>query len=107
MRKYPLYDNLSKDVNDIDLTITQKRILIKRIPKIDKYGHELIYALIRMYQYENKEENTSFTLPYNGEYKDDNVCFNIDKLPNKLKQILFKFSGIHVDKMKEEKEMLR
>ena len=87
MSKFPLYDSLLKDITtENDLTVTQKRSFIKRVLKIDKNGHELIYALIRMYQVENNEENTSFTLPYNGTYIENNICFDMDKLPNKLKQ---------------------
>lgn len=107
MRKYPIYNNLLKDTIDKDLTITQKRLMIKRISKIDTSGHELIYALIRMYQYDNNQENTSFTLPYKGEYKDYDVCFDINNLPNRLKQILFKFVGIHIDKMKDNANIFR
>ena len=75
---------------------------IKRIANIDKNGHELIYALIRMYQVENNEENTSFTLPYNGIFVDNDINFNLDKFPISLKQILFKFLSVHMDKMNEE-----
>lgn len=106
MSKFPLYDSLLKDISDTELTVTQKRIFIKRIEKIDNHGHELIYALIRMYQIENKEENTSFTLPYNGTYIENDICFDLDKLPKKLKQILFKFTGVHVEKMKEERDIV-
>ena len=102
MSKFPLYDSLLTDIPTKDLTVTQKRLFIKRIEKIDMNGHELIYALIRMNQVENNEENTSFTLPYNGIYVESDICFDLDKLPNVLKQILFKFMGVHIAKMKEE-----
>ena len=102
MSKFPLYDSLSKDLSVKDLTITQKKLFIKRIANIDKNGHELIYALIRMYQVENNEENTSFTLPYNGIFVDNDINFDLDKFPISLKQILFKFLSVHMDKMNEE-----
>lgn len=102
MSKFPLYDSLSKDIPEVDLTPTEKRLFIKRIEKIDKNGHELVYALVRMYQVEN-EENTSFTLPYNGTFVDGDIHFDLDKFPMYLKQILFKFLVVHIDKMKEER----
>jgi hypothetical protein len=102
MSKFPLYDSLSKDLPETDLTSTEKRLFIKRISKIDKHGHELVYALIRMYQVENNDENTSFTLPYNGTFLDSDIHFDLDKFPINLKQILFKFLSAHMDKMKEE-----
>lgn len=103
MSKFPLYDSLSKDISTKDLTASQKRVFIKRISKIDKNGHDLVYALIRMYQVENNEKNTSFTLPYNGTYVENDISFDLDKFPNTLKQILFKFLKVHLDKMKEER----
>ena len=102
MSKFPLYDSLLKDISDNDLTSTEKRVFLKRIIKIDKNGNELVYALIRMYQVENKEENTSFTLPYNGAFVESDIHFDLDKFPNTLKQLLFKFLGVHLNKMKEE-----
>ena len=105
MSKFPLYDSLSKDISDKDLTASQKRIFIKRIEKIDKNGHDLVYALIRMYQVENNEENTSFTLPYNGTFIQTDINFDLDKFPNYLKHILFKFLDAHIGKMKEEKSI--
>ena len=105
MSKFPLYDSLLKDISDNDLTVTQKRSFIKKITKIDKHGHELIYALIRMYQVENNETNISFTLPYNGTFIDTDINFDLDKFPFILKQILFKFLGVHLGKMKEEKSI--
>jgi hypothetical protein len=103
MSKFPLYDSLLKDISSNDLNVTQKRAFLKRIQKIDTDGHELVYALIRMYQVENNEENTSFTLPYNGTYVESAICFDLDRLPNMLKQILFKFTGVHLDTMKDIK----
>lgn len=102
MSKFPLYDSLSKDISTTDLSIIQKKTFLKRVEKIDKNGHELIYALIRMYQVENSEENMSFTLPYNGTFVETNIHFDLDKFPIRLKQILFKFVIVHLEKMKEE-----
>lgn len=103
MSHFPLYDNLLKDSKETNLTATQKKSFIKKMQNIDTSGHELIYALIKTYQIDNKEQNTSFTLPYDGEYVDNNISFNLDKLPNKLKHILYKFINIHINKMEEEK----
>jgi len=105
MSKFPLYDSLSKDISSNDLTVTQKRSFVRRVSKIDTRGHELIYALIRMHQVENNEKNTSFTLPYNGTFIETDINFDLDKFPSILKQILFKFLGVHIDKMKEEKSI--
>ena len=105
MSHFPLYDNILKDSKETNLTATQKKSFIKKMQNIDTSGHELIYALIKTYQIDNKEQNTSFTLPYDGEYIDNNnIAFDLDKMPNKLKHILYKFINIHIDKMEEEKD---
>ena len=102
MSKFPLYDSISKDIPKEDISVFQKNRFIKRLQKIDNNGHDLIYALIRMYQIENNEDNTSFTLPYNGIYVDQDIHFDIENLPKNLRHILFKFVSLHLQKMKEE-----
>ena len=107
MSKFPLYDSLSKDISTEDLSTIQKRTFIKRVEKMDNNGYELIYALIRMYQIENNEDdNTSFMLPYNGIYVETDINFDLDNFPKYLKQILFKFVSMHLDKMREEKNIV-
>ena len=103
MSKFPLYDSLSKNIPEKDLTLSQKQLFIRRISKIDNNGHDLVYGLIRMHQVENNEENTSFTLPYNGTFNETDINFDLDKFPIALKQILFKFLEVHINKMNEEK----
>lgn len=104
MSKFPLYDNLCQDISDTKLNTAQKKSFIKRVEKIDKSGYELVYALIKMYQMENNECSTSFTLPYNGKYNNNNneMTFDLDEIPGKLQQILYKFLSAHLSKMKEE-----
>ena len=102
MLKFPLFNNLLKNIPTRDLFLSEKRTFMKNIEEIDTNGHELIYALIRVYQIEHKEDNTSFTLPYNGTYNDKNITFDLDHFPIKLKHILFKFLKVHLNKIKEE-----
>jgi hypothetical protein len=101
MSRFPLYDSFSKNIEDVDLTISKKRSFLKYIKEIDANGHELVYALIRMYQVEECEEN-SFTLPYNGAFIKNNIKFDLESFPFKLKQILYEFLVAHLRKMKEE-----
>lgn len=103
MSKFPLYDNLSKNIPSKDLTNIQKKNFIKNHRKIDQEGCELVYGLIRMYQMENNEGNTSFNLPYKGKYTDNDITFDLNNFPITLRHILYKFLSIHLDKMKEEK----
>ena len=102
MSNFPLYDSLIKDLPSIDLTDIQKKAFVKRVEKIDKNGHELIYALIRTYQYQNTNNNTQFTLPYNGTFIENDLHFDLEIMPVELKHILFKFASIHLEKMKKD-----
>jgi hypothetical protein len=100
MSKFPLYDSLCKNNLKTDLSLNQKRLFVKRISTLDNEGHDLIYALIRMYQIETKEEMDT-SVPYKGEISDTNILFQVDNLPISLKRILFKFASAHIEKMKE------
>jgi hypothetical protein len=102
MSKFPLYDRLSSNTPSRDLTMAQKMSFVKKIKKIDQNGYELMYALMRMYQLENEEENSSFIVPYNGVFQNNDIIFDINELPKKLRQILLKFLTVHIRKMKEE-----
>ena len=107
MSEFPLYDSLSKNIPETDLSVSDKRAFIKRLEKIDHQGHELVYAVIRMYQMVHNEQNTSFTLPYNGKYINNDISFDLDEFPIPLKQILAKFLAVHIEKMKEERTIAK
>lgn len=102
MSNFPLYDSLSKDILNKDLSIKQKNDFINNVKNIDNTGSELIYALIKVYHIQNIDEKNTIILPFEGEYLNNEIKFDLDKLPNKLKQILFKFLQIHTKTMKED-----
>ena len=101
MSNFPLYDNLIAEVQTFeDLNNKQKDDFMKIIENVDDNTSELIYALIRVYQLENSDNKNTFTLPYDGKFIDKDVKFDLNELPNQLKQILYKFLLLH-DKSKE------
>lgn len=92
MSNFPLYDNLMTEVQSFeDLNNKQKDEFMKLVGDIDDNTSELIYALIRVYQLENSDNKNTFTLPYDGKFIDNDVKFDLNELPNQLKQILYKF----------------
>ncbi len=101
MNNFPLYDNIIKGIKNKDLTAKQKSDLVKRIYEMDENNTNLVYALMRAY---SLNDGSKFSLlPYKGERLDSStIKFDLEKLPNKLKQILYKFSELH-DKSKIEK----
>lgn len=105
MSNFPLYESLSSDVINEDLTIKQKEEYMKLIKNIDLDGAERIYVLIRMYQLENSEDKTTFKIPYGGKYVKNDLKFDLNELPFELKQILYKFILIHSKTMEEENKI--
>ncbi len=108
MSNFPLYDSLSSDCENVDLTTKQKDELIKLIKNLeddDEEGNERIYVLIRMFQLENSEDKSTFKIPYGGKYVKSDLKFDLNDLPFKLKQIIYKFIKIHTKTIKEENEI--
>lgn len=92
MSNFPLYDNLMSEVQSFeDLTTKQKDEFMKIISDIDDNTSELVYALIRVFQLENSENKNTFILPYDGKFIDNEVKFDLNELPNQLKQMLNNF----------------
>ena len=103
MSNFPLYDNLIMEKSNDDLTLKQKEEFVKITKNLDANGCELIYALIRTYQLENSEDKSTFKIPYGGKFVKDDVKFDLNDLPNELKNMLYKFVLIHEKTIHEEK----
>ena len=104
MSKFPLYDNLSNKIPDKDLTTTQKNKFMKNIDIIDTNARELVYAIIKTYETEHTQQS-DIHIPFQGEYKNNKLTFNLEEFPNPLKQILFKFLNMNIKKIKEDKKI--
>lgn len=102
MSNFPIYDNLYKECKNKELTVKQKNEFISKIVNIDCEGAELIYALIRHYEL-NNDNLATYKLPYTGKYINNEIVFDLDDLPYKLKQILYKFLNMYINKMNEDK----
>ena len=103
MSDFPFYDSFNTNIKDKDLTPKQKEDFVKKIKKIDQPGKELLYAIIKVHELKNNSELSSFDLPYSSKYdSDNNLEFDLEIFPFKLKQILNKFLTIHLKKMRED-----
>ena len=102
MSNFPLYDSLSLELKNLDLTTKEKDEFMKLVKNIDADGAERIYVLIRMYQLENSDDKSTFKIPYGGKYVKNDIKFDLNELPNELKQLLYKFIKIHSATMDEE-----
>jgi hypothetical protein len=98
----PIYETLLNELPDEDLTQVEKTQFMTLIKNIDDYGSEVMYALIRMFQLEHCEDKTTFKIPYGGKFIKNDIKFDLLELPNKLKQILYKFLLMHTKSQNEE-----
>jgi hypothetical protein len=55
-----------------------------------------------MFQLDNCEDKSTFKIPYGGKYVKTDLKFDLNELPNELKQILYKFTTMHYKTMEEE-----
>lgn len=101
---FPLFDQLYKDTQDKDLSTSQKKTFIAKMEKIDQEGMNLMFALISAYQEET--ENTRLLIPYEGKKIGSNITFNLEHLPNQLRQILHKFLLMHIKRIADEQKMM-
>ena len=107
MSNFPLYDTLFAEASLIDLSTKEKDEFMKLVKNIDIEGTERIYVLIRMFQLENSEDKSTFKIPFGGKYVKTDLKFDLNDLPNQLKQILYKFVTMHNKTMEEETKIIR
>lgn len=98
---FPLFDTIISETEDKDLTLVNKRLLIKKIEELDIEGMELIYALISHYNDKYKDGGNNL-LPYEGKYINNDMTYDLECMPNRLKQLLFKFINMHKKRMDDE-----
>ena len=103
---FPLYTSLSTKLSSRDLTVAQKTYFQKQVESMSESEHELIYALIKAYNIA-QENKASLTLPYGGKFVKNDLVFDLEKFPNKLRQLLYKFICLHDQKVEEEKNIPR
>jgi hypothetical protein len=104
MSQFPLYTTLMANLPDKDLTVLQKSDLIKKISSIDSEAHELVYALIKSFYMENNGGD-SLSIPYKGQLCKDKIDFDLLEMPNKLRQLLYKFITLHKKKLVEDEKI--
>lgn len=101
----PIYSNIIHNIekNPEELPVSQKRNLLRRIASIDSNGSEMIYVLIRCYWEDNEKVSTN--VPYDGQFlQGGDIQFDLNKLPNRLQYILYRFTEMHQKKLKEDRE---
>ena len=95
----PVYEMLSNSSSDKELEIEQKELFLKNIKNMDSMGHELIYVIIKSHEMNGDSKQTLY--PFGGKVQKSGIKFEMDSFDNKLQQILFKFSEMHIQTQNE------
>jgi hypothetical protein len=103
MNAFPLYENLIKNTKKKDLTIKQKEYFISKINNIDDEGKKMVYVLVYIYKINNNDDlNDGEEIPYRGVKENvgelENISWNFNNFPNKLKQMLHNFCILNENK---------
>lgn len=108
MSCFPLYENLVSFSSEKDLTPNEKDEFINIINQLDQKGYEYVYILIKMYANDNPAgDYKTYMLPYSGNYLGLNVQFDLENLPKKLRQMLYKFVKTHKKSMDESAKIIQ
>jgi len=81
------------------MLVRQKNELINSIKNMDQSGIDLIYVLIRTYAETHKKD---CRIPYKGSENSGTISYDINDLPSKLGQMLFKFTRLHTKKVETD-----
>lgn len=89
---FPLYDNLLRltEYENNDLSIEQKKKIAEESEALDPLNQEIIYVLIKLFFIDNDVDEKS-PLPYEGKRVKGLLKFDIDKLPLRLRHMLYRF----------------
>ena len=87
---FPLYSTLLKEVDNDNITLSEKQYIMNNIKKIDKQNYEYLYCLIISYFIDNNKKNAK-DIPYEGKQLKTGIKFNLEDLPKKLQKIIFIF----------------
>lgn len=86
-----LYDSLSYNIPDADLSQEEKRKLTETIAGFDIEKKEIVYMLI-MRHWSKASPSTKVIFPYKSkQVTNDRLEIKVDAMPVKLKRILYKF----------------
>ncbi len=109
---FPLYDLLIDKSKDVALTQPELMEFMQNVKKLDKNGYELLFVIIRIYSIKNIPNTSINEIPYSGQKMEQKmeqnkmqnmsaVKFDIRNFPNKLNQMLFEFTKLHLNKHEE------
>jgi type II secretory pathway component PulF len=92
MQDFALYNTLNKDLPSKDLTAANKAELVKSISTLSENAVELVYALIKYHNMNDKKNSDMYNQTrQNVRNATADLSWNLNDLPIKLRNILFRF----------------
>ena len=108
---FPLFDLLTNKTKDEVLSQEELMDYVQNIRKMDKNGFNLIFVIIRIYSIKFANTTNVNDLPFAGQRIEESklenktdVKFDIRNFPNKLNQMLYYFTKMHLNLIKSENE---
>jgi hypothetical protein len=101
MTTFPLYDTLINTVQASQEEPVDKNKLVKWIHTLDQDGKNKVYALIRYFAFNHNLVQEPEIIPFGGHFSEGELVFDLDKLPLLLQRVLFEFSKLHIQHMKD------
>jgi len=92
---YSLYQTFSHNIPKKDLTLVQKKKLVKKLESLEDNEMQACLRLILEHARLNSDQKIVSELPYNGEESEDGFpIFDISELPQELRWVLHKFVNV-------------
>jgi len=92
MQDFALYNTLNKDLPSKDLTAASKAELVKSISTLSENAIELVYALIKYHNMNDKKNSDMYNQTrQNVRNATADLSWNLNDFPIKLRNILFRF----------------
>ena len=101
-----LYNNLYNNTENAHELVTdeEKDWLCDNIKRLDQKGHELIYAIVKIYDLKHAS-NITTGIPMEGKQrKSGGIKFDLDHFPAKLIKMLHLFVDMHLKSLEDEKK---
>lgn len=89
----PLYDTFYSQTENIPLSSDEKKDFMQKIQKVKEY--DLFYLLIRSH---TRKEGVDERYPYKLRQLKKGIKVNLEELPPRLQQILYKFLNVYLEK---------
>ena len=98
-----VYETFLKGVVSKELSVHKKEEFLKMVKNLDEEGIKTFLLLIKFHELKINP-TTSTLIPYEGTNTEDEITFDLEKIPTLLQNVLYKFMELHIKNKQVEKE---